>query len=109
MEESGYYYIGVWIAEEGKELAVENTWKKHMEKAIGSYGARKFSLLQDPVNTKRLFSYSLWESESAMRSWIKTTEFKEFVAGMTEVCEYLQIIVLRPLVHLAAGPPAPVV
>ncbi len=107
MERPGYYTVGLWFAREGNEAAVADTWKKYSEMSLDHNGAREFTLLQDPTDPGHLLSCGLWENEDAMREWLKTLEFKKLIAEMGELCEDMQIIILKPLMHLTAKVPSP--
>jgi heme-degrading monooxygenase HmoA len=107
VDRNEFYTVGIWIAKNGSEQNLIETWRRHSSEALLGRGATEFKLMQDPVDSRRFLSCATWGDGETLQAWRKSPEFREFVSKMVELCSDYDVIVLKSLATLTAAASVP--
>src|SRR5258708_4415422 len=93
------YTLGNWMVKAGNEKTFIAEWQAFARwTAANQMGAGAAHLLQDPDHPRQFISFGPWETDSAIRAWRESPEFKAFVSKVRELCDEFQP---RSLVEVA--------
>ena len=101
MFETGQHYSnGVWQVKSGQEENFKAAWKEFAELALKNQGALEGTLLQEIDNTKNFVSFGLWENTESTQKWQNSSEFKSYMAKFKDLCDSMQIKILKSIVKI---------
>lgn len=99
-EQGKLYSNGVWQVKDGQEENFKAVWKEFAELALKNHGALEGTLLQEIDNTKTFVSFGLWESTEYTQKWQNSPEFKSYMAKFKDLCDSMQIKILKSIVKI---------
>src|SRR5437667_12481597 len=92
------YTLGLWTVKPGKENEFVDQWTVFAKWTSKNFSeAKKAYLLQDEKNSLRFISFGPWTNENAIEKWRDSTEFKNFVGTVKELCNDFQPNTLKPV------------
>ena len=101
MFETGQHYSnGVWQVKSGQEENFKAVWKEFAESALKNQGVLEGGLLQEVDNSKNFVSFGLWKDAESTKKWQNSSEFKSYMAKFKELCDNMQIKILKSIVKI---------
>lgn len=94
------YSNGVWQVKSGQEENFKSLWKEFAETGLKNQGVLEAVLLQEHDNSKNFVSFGLWENTEATQKWQNSPEFKGYMAKFKELCDSMQIKILKSIVKI---------
>lgn len=81
------YTCAQWVVKEGKEQEFIDAWRSYVGESAKKFGVSGARMLQDAEITKRFVSFGRWESQEKIAEWRASSEFKNFMAKASELCD----------------------
>jgi heme-degrading monooxygenase HmoA len=79
-----FYTIGTWLPYPGKEDAFVDAWTEFASWASDQPGSGVLTLARDAFDATRFVSFGGWQSNTAVRAWKSSPEFRERIARVLQ-------------------------
>jgi heme-degrading monooxygenase HmoA len=90
-EQKHIYTLGVWYVKSGKKTEFIHEWTAFARWTDENIpGAGRAYLLQDENDSLRFISFGPWDHENSIRKWRDSERFKNFIAGIKDLCDDFQ-------------------
>jgi heme-degrading monooxygenase HmoA len=89
----------IWQAKKGQEKNFISTFQKFAASAH-KQGLIEATLLQEVDKPNNLVSFGLWKNAEAPKKWIDSPEGKDYMAKFKELCNNIQIKLLKSVVKV---------
>jgi heme-degrading monooxygenase HmoA len=97
------YFLGVWKVKPGKETEFMDTWKAFAMWTRGHHDwVKDVTLLRDPANPQRFFSFGPWRRLADLEDWKRTPEYIKAINDLKELCDEVQPNTLTCVAYLGA-------
>ena len=94
------YSNGLWQVKNGKEIFFMALWKEFAETGLKNEGVIEAALLQGVDNPNNFVSFGQWENAEAAQKWQNSSAFKEYMAKFKELCDSMQIKILKSVIKV---------
>jgi heme-degrading monooxygenase HmoA len=85
------YTLGIWTVKPGKEGEFIRDWASFADWTSENIsGTGKAYLLQDEKSSLRFISFGPWDNPGSIQKWRESTEFKNFVTKVKDLCDEFQ-------------------